>query len=250
MLSSPLRRQSPVGFFVVLLVAPITGLIANWAFAGSASPARDVASPLTAHEATTVLAGESDLEPWRPYRIDLAPAKWIWLPAERTLSNTFVLFRKEFDLPSEPIAATGWIAADSRYKLTVNGNRVQWGPAPCDPRSLDADPIDLKPVLRAGKNVIGVEVLFYGLGDGTWPGGKPGLILNLDVQTAQGQVQVVTDGTWRALLDRAHPPGQYKRWFLRAMQEQFDARLYPHGWNGAALLPMNVGLRRGDPVSA
>jgi hypothetical protein len=29
------------------------------------------------------------------------------------------------------------------------------------------------PFLKAGKNVIGVEVLFFGHGDGTWPGGQP-----------------------------------------------------------------------------
>ena len=153
------------------------------------------------------------------------------MPAQRTLPSTFVLFRKEFDLSSAPIAARGWIAADSRYELSVNGKRVQWGPAPCDPRHLDADPFDLKPFLKAGKNVIGVEVLFYGHGDGTWPGGQPGLIMNLEVQTAEGKSQILTDNSWQALLDRAHPPGQYKRWFLRALQEQFDARLHPYGWN-------------------
>jgi len=26
---------------------------------------------------------------------------------------------------------------------------VQWGPAPCDPRTLDADPTDVKPFLKA-----------------------------------------------------------------------------------------------------
>ena len=131
----------------------------------------------------------------------------------------------------------GWISADSRYQLTVNGQRVQWGPAPCDPRNLDADPIDLKPYLKAGKNVIGVEVLFYGHGDGTWPGGKPGLILNLDVETPGVQQQVVTDKSWQALLDRAHRPGHYKRWFLRSLQEEFDARLYPYGWDTADFRP-------------
>ncbi len=27
--------------------------------------------------------------------IDLSPAKWIWVPSERTLPNTFALFRKK-----------------------------------------------------------------------------------------------------------------------------------------------------------
>ena len=73
-------------------------------------------------------------------RIDLAPARWIWLPSQRTLASTFVLFRREIELGSAPVEARGWISADSRYRLFVNGRRVQFGPAPCDPRRYEADP--------------------------------------------------------------------------------------------------------------
>src|SRR5438132_200934 len=90
----------------------------------------------------------------------------------RSQERQAVLFRREVDLASAPKSAKGWIVADSRYRLTVNGERVQWGPAPSDPRHLEVDPIDLTPFLKAGRNVIGVEVLFYGYGDGTWPFGK------------------------------------------------------------------------------
>lgn len=175
---------------------------------------------------------------WRPHAISLHPARWIWLPSQRTLPNTFVLFRKEIDLDSPPASARGWISADSRYRLTINGRRVQWGPAPCDPRTLDADPVDVKPFLKAGKNVIGVEVLFYGHGDGTWAGGLPGLLLNLNVETESGKViPVLSDNSWQSRLDRAHPPGRYKRWFLRALQEEYDARLHPEGWDTPQHLP-------------
>ena len=80
---------------------------------------------------------------WRPYRVSLAPAQWIWLPSQRTLPSTFVLFRREIELSDRPRKAAGWITADSRYRLTVNGTRVQWGPPPCDPRQLDVDPVDV-----------------------------------------------------------------------------------------------------------
>ena len=73
-------------------------------------------------------------------RIDLAPARWIWLPCERTLANTFVLFRREVEVQGEVASARGWVTADSRYRLFVNGRRVQWGPAPCDPRCLRGRP--------------------------------------------------------------------------------------------------------------
>ena len=132
-------------------------------------------------------------------RIDLAPARWIWLPCERTLANTFVLFRREVEVEGEVASARGWISADSRYRLFVNGRRVQWGPAPCDPRAYEADPIDLTRWLVPGPNVIGVEVLFYGHGEGTWPLGKPGFLFALRVEEGGGRVrEVMSDGSWRA----------------------------------------------------
>ena len=120
------------------------------------------AAPLTCPEATVLRKGGDAHAAWQPRAITLTPAKWIWLPSQCTLPNTFVLFRKEIELSAAPASAFGWIAADSRYLVTVNGQRLQWEPLPCDPRNLDADSLDLKPFLKAGKNVIGVEVLFYG----------------------------------------------------------------------------------------
>jgi hypothetical protein len=117
--------------------------------------------------------------------------------------------------------------------MTVNGRRVQWGPAPADPRWPEADPVDLAPYLQAGANVLGVEVCYFGQGDGTWAMGAPGLIARFDI----GEEIVVTDAAWRTLLDRAHPPGSPKRWYLRALQEQFDARRHPHGWDTPAYQP-------------
>ncbi|MCL2118611.1 MAG: alpha-L-rhamnosidase N-terminal domain-containing protein [Planctomycetaceae bacterium] len=169
---------------------------------------------------------------WRPIAVDLEPARWIWIPSERTLSNTFVLFRKEIDVKGPLKSATGWVTADSRYLLRVNGQRVQWGPAPCDPRHWDVDPLDLTAMLDEGKNVIGSEVLFYGLGDGTSPAGKPGFLFYLTLEYEDGRKeQIVSDQTWPVKLDRAHRPGQHKRWFLRSLQEEFDARLHPCAWD-------------------
>lgn len=163
--------------------------------------------------------------------LDLSPARWIWYPSGRTLPNTVVLFRKELDLPSKPLSATGWILGESRYKLNVNRERVQWGPAPSDPRWTEVDPVDLTERLQPGPNVIGAQVLFYGHGEGTWPAGKPGFIFRMDLEMPDGTLQqIVSDDTWHAHLAQAWPRGRYKRWYLRALQEEFDARLYPFGW--------------------
>ena len=168
---------------------------------------------------------------WTPVALNLSPARWIWFPSQRTLPNTFALFRREINVRGPLASARGWLCADSRYLLTVNGRRVQWGPA-ADPRHTDADPLDLLPYLRQGLNVIGVHVLYFGFGDGSWPCGKPGLLFKLEITDAGGgKACVVSDQSWRSTIDRAHRPGQYKRWYLRALQEEFDARVFPYGWD-------------------
>lgn len=165
--------------------------------------------------------------------LDLAPARWIWPPMERTLPNTTVLFRREITVASPLRAATGWLLAESRYRLTVDGIRIQWGPAPADPRWPEADPLDLLAALPPGRHCIGVEVHFFGHGDGSCVPSCPGLLLNLELVPADGSAftRLVSDDSWHCHIDRARPPGRHAQWFLRALQEIFDARLHPHGWD-------------------
>lgn len=170
-----------------------------------------------------------------PLALDLTPASWIWYPSQRTLPNTFILFRKQIQVVEGLQSARGWILGDSRYLLELNGQRIQWGPPPADPRYTEADPIDLTETLQVGKNVLGTTVLYYGMGDGTWPVGKPGFIFKLDLEYSSGKKEtVLSDETWQCLLARSWQPGHYKRWYLRALQEEFDARQYPYGWSTAS----------------
>jgi alpha-L-rhamnosidase len=201
----------------------------GFVLAGSETPAAAAPLPQLAAAEAPPLALPSPHS--SPPALDLNPAKWIWYPSGRTLANTVVLFRRVLDLPAKPVRAQGWILGESRYKLNLNGERVQWGPAPSDPRWTEVDPLDLAERLRAGRNVLGAQVLFYGHGDGTWPAGKPGFLFQLELEFPDGsRQQVVSDEGWQAHLARAWRPGQFKRWYLRAFQEEFDARLYPFGW--------------------
>lgn len=170
--------------------------------------------------------------------LDLSPAQWIWYPAKRILPNSFFHFRKTFRARQPVKSATGWIVGDSRYVLFCNGKRVQFGPAPADPRFTEADPLDLTASLQQGDNAIGATVLYYGFGDGTWPAGKAGFIFRLDVAYADGSTeQLVSDPSWLVQLARSWQPGMYKRWYLRSLQESFDNRHYPHGWHAPGFQP-------------
>jgi alpha-L-rhamnosidase len=187
----------------------------------AAKEAQSAASQAT--DASVVLSEEA---------LDLSPAKWLWYPGDRTLPNTFVLFRRMLKLPAKPRKAMGWIIGESRYQLEVNGKRIQWGPAPNDPRWPEVDPMDLTEVLAEGENVIGTTVLYFGQGDSTCPMSRAGFIFKLEIEHADRRREtVVSDNAWRCHLSQAWKPGQHRMFYMAALQEEFDGRLHPHGWN-------------------
>ncbi|WP_114750709.1 alpha-L-rhamnosidase-related protein [Pleomorphovibrio marinus] len=164
--------------------------------------------------------------------LNLDPARWIWYPAERILPNSFFHFRREIKIKKAVRAAKGWILGESRYLFMLNGIRIQFGPAPSDPRFSEADPLDLSAGLQEGENVLAATVVYFGFGDGAWPTGKAGFIFKLDIEYQDGDMEhVVSDGNWSVQYARSWPAGKYKRWYLRSLQEVFDNRHYPHGWN-------------------
>ena len=157
-------------------------------------------------------------------QISLEPAKWIWFPSGRTLPNTFVKFKKNFSIQKRVTRAKGYILASSRYICFVNGERVQWGPAPADPRWEEADCFDVTERLHIGENELAFTVCYFGNGDGTWVGGNPGLIFKLEIQYDNGDSElIISDKDTVSAIDKSHPAGQHKRWFLRALQEVYDA---------------------------
>lgn len=160
----------------------------------------------------------------------MCSASWLWLPGERTLPNTQVIFRKELEISGEPVRASGWIFADSRYLLRVNDDRVQWGPAPADPRYPEVDPVDFSSFLKTGRNVITVEVLWFGYGEGTYVPSNPGFIFSAEIEDRNGPVPLVSDDQWQIAVDRSLSPGGHAQFMLRALQERRDLRVRPKEW--------------------
>jgi len=65
--------------------------------------------------------------------------------------------------------------------------------------------------------------------------------LTLDLPSGERRV-ILSDDQWLTYLDRAHTPGKPKRWFLRALQEEFDARRHPEGWDQTGFRPNALWL--------
>ena len=96
-------------------------------------------------------------------------AKLVWLSDETETyydrpQNSYVYFRKKFDLLQKAACTTIRVFADSVYILYVNGQYVARGPARSDPRWQYVDEIDIAQYLREGENVIAAMVLYYGYG--------------------------------------------------------------------------------------
>ena len=102
---------------------------------------------------------------------------------------------------------------------------------------VDVDPVDLSPHLRVGDNVIAGLVCYFGHGDGTWAPFTPvgqgcgGFLFQAGLPTPDGMLELTTDSSWKVSFGRCWASGRSKRWFLRALQEIYDARLFPEGWN-------------------
>ncbi len=160
----------------------------------------------------------------------------IWFPDERAYfdlpRNEWCYFRKIFDLSSAPATANLRIFADSRYRLFVNGAYIARGPARSDPRFQSFDIIDIAPHLRAGANLIAVQVLYYGYNTGQHLPRIPCLLAELDIAASgeKPRVQLRTDRTWKVHRSTSFDPDAPRVNGCQGAIEVFDARQEPARW--------------------
>ena len=158
-------------------------------------------------------------------------AKWIWCEGEPVPQNFYLYCRKSFTLEGEVSEATIDVAADSRYKLFVNGKFAGRGPVRSDQRWQYYDTYDLRPLLRRGENVVAAIVHQFGIATGSYTLGRGGFLLQGEVRGGSGRgVRLDSDESWRVL-----PAPPWDREAARATpaimwQEVYDARKEPLGW--------------------
>ncbi len=102
---------------------------------------------------TTILSFSSGTE-WK--------AHWIMHPSVQPQQHAVILFRKTFDLPSEPDSFVIHLSADNHYRLFVNGTYVLRGPARGDLSHWFYETVDIAPYLKSGKNSVSAEVVNWG----------------------------------------------------------------------------------------
>lgn len=169
-------------------------------------------------------------------------AKWITADTnQRNDVNTWIAFRKNFNLKSIPETAFTKIAVDSKYWLWINGELVVFegglkrGP---NPQDTYCDEINLAPYLEEGDNQIAVLLWFFGKdGFSHNCSGQAGLYFDMDL----GSNHFTSNSTW---LSRVHPaygmaPGKEPNFRLPESNIRFDATKDIPNWQTGLDLESN-----------
>ncbi len=153
-------------------------------------------------------------------------ANWI-AASEETSPNTFLKFRKSFNLPQKEKRALAYIACDSKYWLYINGNLVVFeGQLKRGPTVSDTyfDKVDVSPYLLKGTNNISILMWYWGK-DGFChkSSGKAGLLFQLESE----KTIIVSDQSWFATPHLSYQNGlpPYPNFRLPEFNIHYDARL-------------------------
>ena len=137
-------------------------------------------------------------------------------------------FRKSFELAAVPQEFVIDISADNRYILFINGEKVSTGPAKGDLYNWNVDVLDIAPYLKAGRNVLAVEV---------WNSGDAKPIAQFTARRGELLVQgngkesecVNTGGAgWLCIRNQAYSPNETT--YYTGPLDKVDFALYPWGW--------------------
>ncbi len=153
-------------------------------------------------------------------------ARWIWRNQDScTKYNDTIVARKMVELP-EATSAQLAITADTRYRLSINGNWIGDGPCRSWPDQYQYDVIEVTPHLKVGRNEIRIVAKYFGVGTFHQVPQQAGLLAQLDVQTSSGRnVRVITDETWEVAGASTWISNTVKRCIQMGPLEIYDARL-------------------------
>ncbi|MGN7356773.1 family 78 glycoside hydrolase catalytic domain [Paenibacillus sp. SAF-054] len=166
----------------------------------------------------------------------MSKAKWIWKSEKGAAdTNAFAYLRKEFQLQGEVESAAVRVTAHNFFQLFVNGSKVggYGSPVPSDPqKSKYTLHYEVAHLLHEGANCV-ASVTHYLGGDGqNYVNGVPGFWLELHIRyRGGGRDEIVTDGSWQALIKTPHLDGTpYQQNRRISAIEDYDGRLYDPAW--------------------
>ena len=125
-------------------------------------------------------------------------AEWIWIKQENQSPYNQTITAKRTFRSSKLKKAVINITADSCYRLIVNGEWINDGPARAWPEHYKFDKIDITPWLIEGQNEIKIIATYFGCGTFHQIPQKPGLAAQLDMFLLNGKTEsLYTNNTWQ-----------------------------------------------------
>lgn len=168
--------------------------------------------------------------------------KWIWLSEGPEGINQYACFRKTFVLKKDPEKAILSIAADSDYRLKINGIPVYGRQFSDYPRYRSFNEHSIGKILKKGRNLISILSYYRGENSFEYRKGKAGLIFQLDY----GDGLITSDRTCKCRLSPSFTSGPLPKVTNQmGFTVTFDARMedkwenFPYndsGWKMAAEL--------------
>jgi len=160
-------------------------------------------------------------------------AQWIHTERCQSATNTWLIYRKTFDLNSVPEKLTANIAVDTKYWLWINGRMVVYegglkrGPSPKDTYY---DPVEIASFLQPGTNTIAIIVWHFGQdGFSHINSGKAGLLF---AAFAPG-IEIVSDKSWGCSVYEAYQNTEapFPNFRMPESNIRYDARREIAEWN-------------------
>ncbi len=152
-------------------------------------------------------------------------AHWIWIDSEIAGENTHCAFRKHFNIVfKREVFYKLEIAADSYYRVWLNGNMIGNGPHLTADTENSADSYDIRKYLIEGDNILAVQVQYVGVTTQNYIPKRAGLCCTItDGNT--GELILGTDKTWECRKLDEYKSGIPRRsWALSAYPEYLDIR--------------------------
>ncbi|KCZ93469.1 alpha-L-rhamnosidase C-terminal domain-containing protein [Hyphomonas johnsonii] len=153
--------------------------------------------------------------------------------------NRWFFLRRSFDLDQAPSHADLSLTVDGRYRLSVNGTYVGFGPARSVPQRKSVDHYDLTGHLRAGRNVLaalvyvpGTDLAWYQAMRGSWQPvfGDGGLWAFLEGVCGGESFEIASDELWKIKQADCWRQDVPREGWGQGHMEDIDGVEYPDRW--------------------
>ncbi len=159
-------------------------------------------------------------------------ARFIWYQKTATERNQYGLFRKTFSLKENVKSSVLHLFADTVYRLFINGEFVEFGPARFDPKFPLYDSHDISSYIKPGLNVIAVEVNYFGMKTYKAIPASAGLITWGEIITDRDErISLLSKkGAWKCTPDPAHSHYEPKLSFTLNAMNLYDQQHALENW--------------------